>query len=421
MGNCWSNCWTWLCCRSQLEEDSPGDKAFDDGDKAYSEGIKASQRNTPEAQALLENAIEFYDTAANYYRRANDQNLGAALLNSATVRWDVYRFLKETDENNVARSDLLEDVIKLDDEALTLWQAREHKPVQYSTLLVNLAEAYRERFVKNNQSTDVQKAIRLYEDARDHIDTTTKPHVEVVKELGITHWMSYKTESEGDQVQLESAIQCLKDANNLAQNKYRDIQHSCWYTLAWINHHRFNKQEEQRPPPPNPNKQYLNDAIDFYQSTLQGGMPQNDPRYAKALQFVPMLLFHRYERDKKVDDLKAAQRWARDAVNFPRITDEEVHKRLRTVLDIDSKASSKETRDASRAIRKTTINSFRSSSDDYLTMPSATATMPTVSEAGDAASHFAGEDGQEKYTDRFGIPGGGAVTEEPSPLTTLHP
>jgi tetratricopeptide (TPR) repeat protein len=418
------NCWTWLCCGSKTAEDTPGDKAFDDGDSAYGKFKEsdASQRNSPESQALLKNAIKLYDTAADYYRRTSDPNLGAVLVNLATVKWDVYRFVKETDENDAARSEnLLEEVIKLDDEALRLWQAREHKPDQYPTLLANLAEAYRERFVKNKQSKDVQKAIQLYEDARDHIDTATKPHVEVVKELGITHWMSYKTESVGDQVQLESAIQCLKDANNLAQNKYRDIQHSCWYTLAWINHHRFNKQEEQIPPPPNPNKQYLNDAIDFYQSTLQGGMPQNDPRYSKALQFVPMLLFHRYERDKKVDDLKAAQRWARDAVNFPRITDEDVRKQLRTVLDIDSKASSKETRDASRAIRKTTMNSFRSSSDDYLTMPSATATMPTVSEAGDAASHFAGEDGQEKYTDRFGIPGGGAVTEEPSPLTTLHP
>jgi tetratricopeptide (TPR) repeat protein len=404
-----------FCSRLCSTPEDPGDKAFDAGIEAYGEfqGIEASQRDSAEAQALLSKAVKSYNLAADHYRRARNPNLGAVLVNLATMKWDMYRSggsATETDEKNSTRAaDLLEEVIKLDGEALTLWQAREPKPEQYPTLLINLAEAYRERFVKNKQSTDVQQAIRLYKDARDHTEATTKPHAEAVKELGIAHWMSYNAVSKDDQ--LESAIQCLMDANSLAQHKYPDIQYSCLYTLAWINHYRFDRQEEQSPANPT-TPQYLDDAIHFYRSTLQSAMPQNDPRYAKALWFVPMLLFHRYERDNSANDLQEARTRAQEALSFPSITDEEQRKQLTAVLIFDSAASPETTREARRAMRRTTMNSFRTSSDGYSIMPSAT--MQTVFEADAAGSHSPGADGREKTGSQFGFSGAGMITEEPS-------
>ncbi|KAF8190570.1 hypothetical protein BJ912DRAFT_326686 [Pholiota molesta] len=400
-----------FCSRLCSTPEDPGDKAFDAGIEAYGEfqGIEASQRDSADAQALVTTAIKSYNIAVDHYRKASDPSLGAVLVNLATVKWDMYRSANETDEKNAARSaNLLEEVIKLDDEALTLWQAREQKPDQYPTLLANLAEAYRERFVKNKQSTDVQQAIRLYKDARDHTDATSKPHAEAVKELGIAHWMSYNTVSKDDQ--LESAIQCLMDANSLAQNKYPDIQYSCLYTLAWINHYRFDRQEEQSPANPT-TPQYLDDTIHFYRSTLQSTMPQNDARYAKALWFVPMLLFHRYERDNSANDLQEARTRAQEALIFPSITDEEQRKQLTAVLNFDAAASPETTREARRAMRRTTMNSFRTSSDGYSIMPSAT--MQTVFEADVVGSHSPGADRKERASSQFGFSGAGMITEEP--------
>ena len=145
------------CCSSKANYPT-GDIAFDEGDNVFGEFHKyhANQRGTPTAQNLLVQAAKFYGIAVNHYRKVQDTNLGAALLNLAAVKWDVYRSsLTETEEHLAAT---LDEVINLDKEALKLWQARDPKPDQYATLLANLAAAYQERYVKKRRDADVQEA-----------------------------------------------------------------------------------------------------------------------------------------------------------------------------------------------------------------------------------------------------------------------
>ncbi|KAF9474434.1 hypothetical protein BDN70DRAFT_936656 [Pholiota conissans] len=353
------------CFCSTAVDSSPGDRAYEEGDKTYQEykRIDPSQRSNPEAQALLASATNSYTFAVNYFRKHKGEMLGTALVSLASLKWDLYR--SATTQMGEKSSEKLEEIIKLDEEALTLWQARDPKPESYPSLLINLAGAYLERFPTRKECSDVQEALRLYRDACECTQKTSRSYIEATMQIGVTYWTWYCDPSNittRTVDQIDNALRYLMDAHDLCRSAYPDIQCSCLYNLAWIYHHRFEKQRQIVPP--NSSEDCLSQAIHFYQSTLQI-MSQTDVRYAKALWFVPMLLFHRYERDKREHDLREAQKWARDAFSYTGITDAEQRLQLQAVRDFDERANAEKTRDVRVAVRRSTLVTFQSESSEH--------------------------------------------------------
>ncbi|KAF9474426.1 hypothetical protein BDN70DRAFT_898954 [Pholiota conissans] len=353
MGNCCA-CWS-------KADDPTGNIAFDEGDKAFGEfhEFPIPQRGTSIAQNHLAQAAKFYGIAVDHYRKVQDANLGAALLNLATVKWDVYRSsLTETEERSVAT---LDEVINLDEEALKLWQARDSKPDQYATLLTNLAAAYQERYVKKRQHADAQEAIKLYTSVLENTEkNTSRTYVNATMQIGITYWTLYtfQNPSTRTDADMNNAIEYFKNAHQLCGNDHLDIRYSSLYHLAWIYHYRFEKQERLQVQTP---EDYLGEVIHYYRATLEL-MPQTDDRYAKALKLLPMLLFHRYQRDNQQQDLREAKKWAQAALDSPDITDVDQRHQLQTVRDFDFGADAETTRVAYAAVRRGTLDHFRSGS-----------------------------------------------------------
>ncbi|KAF9470861.1 hypothetical protein BDN70DRAFT_980068 [Pholiota conissans] len=374
-------------CHSKVDI---GDAAFDAGIEAFNEfkRLHAAQGDaTHDAQAHLDLATKYCNTAIDHYRKKKNDGLGAALVNLAALKWELYKFSQTGDHS----ADIIDEIILLNNEAFKLWHSRDPKPAQYPILLANLAKAHRERFT---MKTDLDQALRLYHDIRGIRTSSTEAtrnYVEATMNIGATYWTRYYNTLTGtgvdDEPQIKDAIKYLKDAHHLSKGKYQDIQSSCLYELAWIHHHLFKQDEKQN---------HIGSAEDSL---------------TKAI--LPMLLFHQYTRDGGQQNLEDARKAAQSALESPVITDETQKQTLCKVCEYNEAANEEAIQELRVAVRRTTLASFRSDSAEY--SPRSPARSSIAQLGIDGIKVFVPE---EKSSDAGEVSGAGftLVTSEPQQI-----
>ena len=358
-----------LCCCF------PSDPSYDLLERAQNAEKKfneSSDKGGAEAQEELKIAIDSYTSLVLLAEthKTNSVDLRKVLTNLASLTWSSYQFAI-----GQAATDILRQVIELNDKALNLPQDGKIDPVVMGTLSMNAATAYRERFYKKQDDSEaIAKSIQLFKDALRYFneDSPDGTGTEITVEIGITYctWFNRLTSvSEWKEEQVNTALLAIEKAYNACarDRQYLPDRTTCAHTLATIYSDRVREidQHASSLPPLSTPPPSLNDAIKFFSLALET-MPENDSRYPGELRASAEWLFYRFDRYSNAErDLSQSKDAASKALNYPDALTKDAVESLNFIINFDpTRTSRRDSRRERNTLRSFTIGHSRADSVD---------------------------------------------------------